>query len=152
MIAESESPDIKGHSDITFPFERRPKDWTDGRNGFNVLGPLARSSSLCGSIRISHQIDIDRSGEFCVYHLIAFSLRRRAWRNKHMNNHKTCQSHDFLYLQMHSTLKVTIVAWQWRKVFRHNNEAQLNGPSFLPKCCQPFQSTSHRVRKPGNTA
>ena len=39
---------------------------------------------------------IDRSGEFCVHYLIAFSLRRREWHNEHMNNHKTCQSHDFL--------------------------------------------------------
>ena len=44
--------------------------------------------------RLRHRID--RSGEFCIYHLIAFSLRRRGWRNKHVDNHKPCQSHDFL--------------------------------------------------------
>jgi len=31
---------------------------------------------------------IDRPGEFCVYHLIAFCLCKREWRNKHMNNHQ----------------------------------------------------------------
>ena len=39
---------------------------------------------------------VDRSGEFCVYKLIVFPLRRREWRNKLKNTHQTCQHRLFL--------------------------------------------------------
>ena len=69
---------------------------------FRLLWHELLTSFLCFPIRIGvhnrHRHCIDWSGEFCVYHLIAFSLHRREWRNQHMNNHKTCQSHDFPYL------------------------------------------------------
>ena len=59
-----------------------------------------------------HRHRIDRSGEFCIYHfnLIKFSLRKREWRSKHMDNHKTCQSHDFLYFLAISFAYLLLVA------------------------------------------
>ena len=57
--------------------------------------PLPITTHQWTQIPSRHRHRIDRSGEFCVYHFIAFSWRRRECRNKHMNNHKTCQSHDF---------------------------------------------------------
>ena len=61
--------------------------------------PIA-SVVLLPSIGTRHRHLIDRSGEFCVNYLIAFSLRRRELRNENKNNHKTCQSHDFLYSEL----------------------------------------------------
>ena len=68
--------------------------WIGGDGGDN---PNRRHSCpFHSSVPSRHRHRIYRSGEFCLYHLIAFSLRGREWRNKHMDNHKTCQSRDFL--------------------------------------------------------
>ena len=69
--------------------------WTNLVHVFVVRHRFAKGHHRRFPTRHRHRID--RSGEFCVYHLIAFSLRRREWRNKHMNNHKTCQSHNLPY-------------------------------------------------------
>ena len=66
-----------------------------------------------------HRHRIDRSGEFCIYHLIAFSLRRREWRNKHMDNYKTCQSYDFLIMNQATAAVVNVMSPSDFDLFLH---------------------------------
>ena len=74
--------------------------WTQGRQHILTYSCMQyHSANQSYSLKLVIDIGIALTGlvNFAfTYHLIAFSLRRREWRNKHMDNHKTCQSHDFL--------------------------------------------------------